>query len=92
MWGLAERKTSRLGGDLDVSDLYDQLDTLRGYVQELSQSVGKSASHSYGRARDFASQRAHDAEDVIKDNLAASLLLTFGFGVAIGFLISRGRR
>ena len=33
MWGLAERKTSRFGRDFDVSDVYDQLDTLRGYVQ-----------------------------------------------------------
>ncbi|ODS03668.1 hypothetical protein AUC71_08425 [Methyloceanibacter marginalis] len=92
MWGLAERKTSRFGRDFDVSDLYDQLDTLRGYVQDLTQDAGKSASHSYGRARDFASATAHDAEDVMKDNLAASLLLTLGFGVVIGFLISRSSK
>lgn len=92
MWGLAQRKTSRFGGDLDVNDLYDQLDTLRGYVQDLSRSVGKSATHSYGRARDLASETAHDAEEAMKDNLAASLLLTLGLGVAIGFLISRGRK
>jgi len=92
MWGLAERKTTRFGKDFDVSDVYDQLETLRDYFDDMSQRVGKSAGQSYGRAREFASETAHDAEDVMKDNLAASLLLTLGFGVAIGYLISRGRK
>jgi hypothetical protein len=92
MWGFAERKPARFGSNLELSDVYDQLDSLRGYVQDLSQGAGKSASRSYGRARDFASDTAHEAEDLMKDNLAASLLLTLGFGVAIGYLISRSSK
>jgi ElaB/YqjD/DUF883 family membrane-anchored ribosome-binding protein len=92
MWGFAERKPARFGSNLDLNDVYDQLDTLRGYVQDLSQSAGKSASHSYGQARKMASDTAHEAEDLMKDNLAASLLLTLGFGVAIGYLISRSTK
>jgi len=90
MWGLAERKTSRFGRDLDMNDVYDQLDTLRGYVQELSHGAGKSAKSGYGRARDFASGAAHDAEDTMKDNLAASLVLTLGLGIVVGYFIRRG--
>jgi ElaB/YqjD/DUF883 family membrane-anchored ribosome-binding protein len=86
MWGLAERKSSRFNPDLDMADVYDQLDTLRGYVQELSRSVGKSADHSYGRAK----AAAQDAEDLMKDNLAASLVLALGLGVAIGYFLRRG--
>ena len=90
MWGLAERKTSRFGRDFDTDDLYDQLDTLRGYVQDLSRSASKSAGHGYERARDLASGAAHDAEDTMKDNLAASLVIALGLGVVVGYFLRRG--
>ncbi len=93
MFGLAraERKASRLVKDnFDVDDLYDQLDILRAYVQELSSGFGKGASRQFGRARDFASETAHDAEEAMKDNLAASLILAVGFGIVVGYFIRRG--
>src|SRR5262249_2505729 len=74
----AERKAARLVRDvkdIDLDDLYDQLENLRGYVNELSQSVDKSASRQYGRARAYTSQAAKEAEELMKDNLAASLIL-----------------
>ncbi len=86
----AERKASRFVKDLDIDDVHDQLDTLRAYVQELSQGMGKSASRQFGRARHFASETAHEAEDVMKDNLAASLVLALGLGVLVGYMIRRG--
>jgi hypothetical protein len=76
MWGLAEQKRSRFARDFDLGDIHDQLDTLRGYVQELSRSVGQSTGRSYERTRD----------------LAAALLLALGLGVAIGYFICRGRQ
>ena len=89
MWGLAERKTSRFGRDLDMDDLYDQLETLRGYVQELSRSVGRSAGQGYGRARDFTSEAAQGAEEAMKDNLAVSLVVALGLGVLVGYFLRR---
>jgi hypothetical protein len=89
----AERKAARFVKDvkdLDVDDLYDQLDSLRDYVRELSQIVGKRASHQYGRARDYASETAQEAEDLMKDNLAASLILALGLGLVVGYFIRRG--
>jgi len=86
----AERKAARFVKDLDIDDVYDQLDTLRGYLNELSQSMGKGAGRQFGRARDFASETAHDAEEAMKDNLAASLVLAVGLGVIVGYLIRRG--
>jgi F0F1-type ATP synthase assembly protein I len=86
----AERKAARFVKDnFDIDDLYDQLDTLRNYVQELSASVGKGASRQFGRARDFASETAHDAEEAMKDNLAASLILAVGLGVVVGYFLRR---
>ncbi len=86
----AERKAAKLVNSIDVDDLYDQIDALRGYVAELSSGVGKHASRHFGRARSYASDTAHEAEEVMKDNLAASLLLAVGLGVLVGYFIRRG--
>jgi hypothetical protein len=89
----AERKAARFVKDkLDIDDLHDQLDSLRAYVHELSASVGKGASRQFGRARDFASDAAHDAEEAMKDNLAASLILAVGLGIIVGYLLRRGSK
>ena len=86
----AEREAARLVNNLDVDDLYDQIETLRSYVAELSSGLGKNASRQFGRARAYASDTAHDAEQVMKDNLAASLVLAVGLGVLVGYFIRRG--
>jgi hypothetical protein len=62
---------------------------LRAYVQDLSAGVGKSANRHYGRARDFAAEAAHEAEETMKDNLAASLILAIGLGIVVGYFIRR---
>ena len=86
----AEREAARLVNNLDVDDLYNQIETLRSYVAELSSGLGKNASRQFGRARAYASDTAHDAEEVMKDNLAASLVLAVGLGVLVGYFIRRG--
>ena len=86
----AERKATKFVKDnFDIDDLHDQLDSLRAYVHELSASVGKGASRQFGRARGFASDAAHDAEETMKDNLAASLILAIGLGVVVGYFLRR---
>ena len=89
-WPRAERKVSRLVNSVDLDDLHDQIDSLRSYVNELAGSAGKSASRSYGRARDYATEAAHEAEDLMKDNFAASLVLALGLGLVVGYFIRRG--
>ncbi|HSD93478.1 MAG TPA: hypothetical protein VLB11_10690 [Methyloceanibacter sp.] len=92
MLGLAraERKASRLVNNVDVDELYDQISTLRDYVTELTSGAGQSASRQFGRARDFASDAAQEAEEAMKDNLAASLILAVGLGVVVGYFLRRG--
>lgn len=89
---MARDKVARIVRDvknLEIDDLYDQLDKLRDNVHQLSQRAGKSASRQYGRARDYASEAAREAEDLMKDNLTASLILALGLGLVVGYLIRR---
>jgi len=93
MLGLAraERKATRFVRDnFDLDDLYGQLDSLRSYVNELSANAGEGASRRYARARDYAADAAQEAEETMKDNLAASLILAVGLGVLVGYLLRRG--
>ena len=91
MWhlGRPERSLARLK-DLDIDDLYDQIDTLRAYMNQLTGSAGTTASRQLGRARVYASGAAHEAEDLMKENLAASFVLALGLGVVVGYFIRRG--
>jgi biopolymer transport protein ExbB/TolQ len=87
----AERRASRLlKGSLDIGDLYDELEALRDSVQALSARAGQSASRRYDRARDSAAETWEEAEEAMKDHLAASLLLAVGLGLVIGYFIRRG--
>jgi ElaB/YqjD/DUF883 family membrane-anchored ribosome-binding protein len=90
-WAGAERKGARLlKGNLDIGDLYDELEGLRDSVRALSARAGKGASREYGRARAYASETVDEAEELMKDHLAASLLLAVGLGILVGYFIRRG--
>ena len=73
----------------DIEDLYEQFNSLRDYVQQLSASMGKSVSRRYGPASDFASEAAREAEEAMKDNLAASLIVALGVGILVGYFLRR---
>ena len=85
-WVGAERKSRSLK-ELDVADLYDQLESMGAYLKELTRGFGKTTQ--FGRARDVVADTAHDAEATMKDNLAASLILAVGLGMIIGYMIRR---
>jgi ElaB/YqjD/DUF883 family membrane-anchored ribosome-binding protein len=90
-WGrTAENKTSRFLKELDPQDVYDQLDSVRNYLQDLTGSLGKLANRQWGQARHHAADSMQDAEELMKDNLAASLVVALGVGVLVGYLIRRG--
>jgi ElaB/YqjD/DUF883 family membrane-anchored ribosome-binding protein len=90
-WGrAAESKTSRFLKELDTQDVYDQLDAVRDYLGDLTTSVSKIANRRLGPARHRAADSVHEAEELMKDNLAASLVVALGVGVLVGYLIRRG--
>ena len=89
----SERKASRLlKGNLDIDDVLDELATLRDEVRALAASAGRSAGRDYARARDFALEAVDEAEEVMKDHLAASLILAIGLGIAVYDVCSPPRR
>lgn len=90
-WAGAERKAARLlKRNIDIDDVYGELESLRDSVQALSTRAGQSASRGYARTRDFATDAWDDPEGAMKDNLAASLLLAAGLGLVVGYFIRRG--
>ena len=90
-WSRAsESKTRRFLKELDTKDVYDQLDAVRGYLQDLTGSFSKIANRQWGRARGRAIGGVEEAEELMKDNLAASLVVALGVGVLVGYLIRRG--
>lgn len=89
-WGRGEERAGRYLQDLDSDDLRDQLDAMRAYLKDLTTSFGKVANRQWGRARDRAVDTEQVAEDMMKDHLAASLVVALGVGVLVGYLIRRG--
>ena len=92
-WGrTAESTASRYLKELDTQEVYDQLDAVRDYLRDLTGSFGKIANRQWGHTRNRALDRAYEAEELMKDNLAASLVVALGVGVLVGYLIRRGTK
>ena len=90
-WGrAAEHKAGRFLKELEAQDVYDQLDSVRDYLSDLTTSFSKIANRRVGHAQGRALDTAHEAEELMKDNLAASLVVALGVGVLVGYLIRRG--
>ena len=88
-WGRAEEKAGRFSKELDAQDLHDQLDAVRDYLRDLTTSFSKIAHRRLGHARGHAADTVLEAEEIMKDNLAASLVVALGVGVLVGYLIRR---
>jgi ElaB/YqjD/DUF883 family membrane-anchored ribosome-binding protein len=88
-WGGAEQKAGKFLKELDADDLHDQLNSMRAYLKDLTGAFGKIANRQWGHARERASDTAQEAEDLMKDNLAASLIVALGVGVLVGYMIRR---
>jgi len=89
-WGRGDNRASRFLKELDAQDLHDQLDAVRDYIQDLAGSFSKIANRQWGHARGRAVDRVLEAEELMKDNLAASFVVALGVGVLVGYLIRRG--
>jgi hypothetical protein len=73
----------------ETYDLHGQLDSIRGHLRELSHAFSGASHRQLGRARDLAAETVHEAEETMKDHLAASMLIALGVGVLVGYFIRR---
>jgi ElaB/YqjD/DUF883 family membrane-anchored ribosome-binding protein len=85
-WG---RETGRLLKEIDVKDLQDQLESMRDYLRDLTGSFSKIANRQWRSTRDRAFDAAQETEEIMRDNLAVSLVVALGLGIVIGYLARR---
>jgi len=76
--------------ELEVKDFQKQLDSLRGYLSDLTDSFSKIASRRWRDVRGRVSDTAEETETIMQENLAASLVVALGVGILVGYLIRRG--
>jgi ElaB/YqjD/DUF883 family membrane-anchored ribosome-binding protein len=89
-WVDRGRDAGRFLKETEVKDLQEQLDAVRDYLRDLTTSFSKIANRQWGHARRRAIDTVQEAEEMMKDNLAASLVVALGVGVLVGYLIRRG--
>ena len=91
-WVDRTRDAGRSWKDIDLKQVQEKLGSLSDYLSNLAASTSKVATRQWRDTRKQALGTAHEAEEMMKENLAASLVLALGIGVLIGYLIRRGSR
>ena len=76
---------------IDAQDLQDQLDAVRDYLRDLTGYFGKIADRQWGRARELVADTASDAEETMRANFPALLIVALGVGALVGYMIARGK-
>jgi ElaB/YqjD/DUF883 family membrane-anchored ribosome-binding protein len=88
-WVDGGRDAGRSLKEIDFKDLQEKLESVRDYLGDLTASSNKIARRQLRHARGRAIDTAQEAEEIMKENLAVSLVLALGIGVLIGYLIRR---
>ena len=90
-WVDRTRDAGRSLKDIDLKEVQEKLDSLRDYLSNLAASTSKIANRQWRDTRGKALDAAYEADQMMKENLAVSLVLALGIGVLIGYLIRRSR-
>ncbi len=73
----------------DAEDLAQQIDAIRGDIQNLTSTVSRIAGKQLNRAQDKAMETASEAEDVIRKNPLQAVAIAAGIGLLLGILTRR---
>ena len=73
----------------DAEDLAQQIDAIRGDLQNLTSTVSRIAGKQINRAQDKAMETASDAEDAIRRNPLQAVAIAAGLGLLLGILTRR---
>jgi len=88
-WADRGRDAGRLLKEIESKDLKEQLDAVRDYLSDLAGSLNKIAKRQWGNTRNRALDTAIEAEEIMKENFAVSLVVALGVGVFVGYLLRR---
>jgi len=88
-WADRGRDAGRLLKEIESKDLKEQLDAVRAYLSDLTGSLNKIAKRQWGNTRNRALDTAIEAEEIMKENFAVSLVVALGVGVFVGYLLRR---
>ena len=89
-WVDRGRDAGRFLKEIEVKDLQEQVDAVRDFLRDLTASFSKIANRQRGHAPGRAVDTVQEAEEIMKENLAASQVVALGVGVLGGYLIRRG--
>ena len=81
--GKWDREPAKLLKRIDISDLSDQHDAVRDYLQELASSFSKIANRRLRNARERTLDTVEGTSEIMRDNPAASLVMALGVGLVI---------
>ena len=73
----------------DAEDLAQQIDAIRGDLQNLTSTVSRIAGKQLNRAQDKAIETASEAEDAIRRNPIQAVAIAAGVGLLLGILTRR---
>jgi hypothetical protein len=89
-WVDRGRDAGRSSREIDVKDLQEQLDSVRDHLRDLTASFTQGGQSPMGPRARARPRHGQEAEDLMKENLVASLVVALGLGILVGYLIRRG--
>lgn len=73
-------------------EIHAELNAMRSTLRSLSQALAQASRRRAGTMRSYASETVDEAEEVMKEHLAASVLLAAGLGVLVGYFLRGNTR
>jgi hypothetical protein len=89
-WADRTRDAGRSLKEIELKDIQEQLDTVRDYLSDLAASASRIANRQWRGMRGGPLATAQEAEELMKENFAVSLVAALGIGILVGFLIRHG--
>jgi ElaB/YqjD/DUF883 family membrane-anchored ribosome-binding protein len=72
-----------------TEDLATQIEAIRSDVQNLSSTLRRVAGKQVGNAQDMAMEKAHEAEEAIRQNPLSAVAVAAGLGFLFGVFTRR---
>jgi len=82
-------KRSSTAASATTEDLAAQVEAIRSDVQNLTSTLRRVAGKQVGNAQDMAMEKAHEAEEAIRQNPLSAVAIAAGLGFLFGVFTRR---